>query len=332
MVILNYLKKKHLNSIDLNSLKVDTWPELHGVIAYLQAIKKGEINRKDIDPEQLENELKPKRFGVNTCLELMKEYFIQNQNMEFLTWTKLSIFIDIYYKLFLGFSRCGYFLAEFTQRSQLRIDILQTLLKSCDQFTSVSVEAVRNSQRSVNESNVSFSDAVVRWDTTKPFTVVFTDTDVPLFVYKKVNDIPHSLVAEFQSYKQITRSTDSLLSNFDALTHVQFFLKLVKLSKKYDSKSICKNCFNQYKHTVEQCTECNTPDTLLHPAKAKSQDIETTLENMGRKLEATYVLTPDNYIKMLLIYLRVQSGVPVLIMGETGKIILSLRKLFAKVG
>ncbi|CAF3869945.1 unnamed protein product [Rotaria sp. Silwood1] len=331
MVILKYLKKKHLNSIDLNLLKVNTWPEFHGVIAYLQAIKKGEINGKDINPEQFENELKQKRFSVNTCLELMEEYFIQNQNMEFLTWTKLSIFIDVYYKLFLGFSRCGYFLAEFTRGSQLRIDILQTLLKSSDQFTSVSVEAVRNSQRSVNESNISLSEAVVRWDTIKPFTVVFTDTDVPLFVYKKVQDVPRSLVAEFESYKRITGSTDLLLPNFDALTHVQFFLKLVKLSKKYDNKPICKNCFHQYEHTVEQCTECNTPDTLLHPVKAKSQDIETILENMGRKLEATYVLTPDNYIKMLLIYLRVQSGVPVLIMGETGKIILRLRRLFAKV-
>jgi hypothetical protein len=301
---------------------VNTWPELHGVVAYLQAIKKGEINMKDISKEQLEKELEQKRFDVNTCLELLKEHFIQNQNVEFITWTKLSIFIAIYYKLFLGFSRCGHFLVEFMQRSQLRVNILQTLLQSSDQFTSVSVEAVRNSQRSVNDSNFSLCEAVVRWDTTKPFTVVFTDTDDPLFIYRKVDEVPCSLVAEFKSYSQIIRSTDqqSLLPDYDTLTHVQFFLKLVTLSKKYFSKSICKNCFNQYQNTEEQCTECKTPGTLIQPAKASTREIETILEKMGRKLETSYVLTPDNYIKMLLIYLRVQSGVPVLIMGETGKI------------
>ncbi|CAF1607231.1 unnamed protein product, partial [Rotaria magnacalcarata] len=39
---------------------------------------------------------------------------------------------------------------------------------------------------------------------------------------------------------------------------------------------------------------------------------------MGEKIQSEYVLTADNYIKMLLVYLRVQSNIPVLIMGETG--------------
>lgn len=320
IIVLNYLKRKHLDSIDLHSLKVNAWPELHGVVSYLQAIKSGEINKKNITQQQLENELQQKRFDVNTCLELLKEYLIENQNAEFITWTKFSIFIAIYYKLFLGFSRCGHFLAEFMERSPLRLNILQTLLQSSDQFTSKSVEAVRNSQRSVNESNFSLSEAVVRWDTTKPFTVVFTDTDDPLFVYRNVQDVPHSLVAEFESYRRLTRSTDqrSPLPDYGSLTHVELFLKLVTLSKKYFSKNICKDCFNQYASTVVQCTECQKPDTLLQPAKASTRDIEAVLAKMGQKLETSYVLTPDNYIKMLLIYLRVQSGVPVLIMGETG--------------
>ncbi len=324
MIVLNYLKKKHLDSIDLNSLKVKDWPEIHGVMAYLQAIKKGEINRRNISLGE--------RFDVNICLELLKEHFIQKQNVEFITWTKLSIFVAIYYKLFLGFSSCGHFLAEFMQGSQLRVNILQTLLGSSNQFTSISVETVRNSQRSVNESNFSLNEAVVSWDTTKPFTVVFTDTNDPLFVYRKVKDVPRSVIAEFDNYKRITRNTESLLPDYNTLTHVQLFLKLVTLSKKYFNKSICENCFSQYEHTVHQCTECKTPGTLLQPAKAKTRDIETILEKMGRKLETVYVLTPDNYIKMLLIYLRVQSGVPVLIMGETGKIRVSLTRLSTTAG
>jgi ABC-type uncharacterized transport system fused permease/ATPase subunit len=35
-------------------------------------------------------------------------------------------------------------------------------------------------------------------------------------------------------------------------------------------------------------------------------------------LNGEYVLTTDNYLKMNVIYLRVQAKVPVIIMGETG--------------
>jgi hypothetical protein len=47
-------------------------------------------------------------------------------------------------------------------------------------------------------------------------------------------------------------------------------------------------------------------------------DIDKFQEFIAEKIRLEYVLTPDNYLKMLLIYLRVQSGLPVLIMGETG--------------
>jgi hypothetical protein len=40
---------------------------------------------------------------------------------------------------------------------------------------------------------------------------------------------------------------------------------------------------------------------------------------IAERLRSKYVLTSDNFIKMLLIYMRIQSGIPVLIMGETGK-------------
>ena len=236
IIVVNYLNKKHINEIDLNSIKMQEWPEIHGVIKYLQAIKNGKINWEDIS---IENELACKSFEVNSCLELLKEYFIQIQNSEFITWTKLRILIYIYYQLFSGFSRCGHFLVEFMEDSQLRMNILQTLLQSSSQFTSVSVETVRNSQRYVNESNYLLCDAVVRWDTTKPFTVVFTDTDDPLFVYKTLKDIPRSVINEFDIYQRIMRNTgqDSLLSDYETMTHVQLFLKLITLSKKYFRKN-----------------------------------------------------------------------------------------------
>ena len=39
------------------------------------------------------------------------------------------------------------------------------------------------------------------------------------------------------------------------------------------------------------------------------------IENQSK---SNYVLTTDNYLKMNVIYLRIQSKIPVIIMGETG--------------
>ena len=72
---------------------------------------------------------------------------------------------------------------------------------------------------------------------------------------------------------------------------------------------------------MQKCTTCDTYDTLIKPAsKEKQEDLTQFQKDIAAKLQSEYALTPDNYVKMLLIYLRVQSNLPVLIMGETGKI------------
>jgi hypothetical protein len=79
-------------------------------------------------------------------------------------------------------------------------------------------------------------------------------------------------------------------------------------------------CFKQYEYTELQCTNCPTKDVLIRPGlPEENQDIEGFQKIIAKKLLSEYVLTADNYIKMLLIYLRVQSNLPVLIMGETGR-------------
>jgi hypothetical protein len=44
----------------------------------------------------------------------------------------------------------------------------------------------------------------------------------------------------------------------------------------------------------------------------------TSTLSAGDTLQAGYVLTPDNVLKMAMIYMRIQSSVPVVMMGETG--------------
>ncbi|CAF5091258.1 unnamed protein product, partial [Rotaria sp. Silwood1] len=191
-----------------------------------------------------------------------------------------------------------------------------------NQFTSLSVEAVRKQQRSAASGEPTiFSDAIVRWDTIQPFTLVFTSSDEPLFVYKKPTDVPQALVKYFEFYYQalgqnkIMRNT--IFLDYTTLSHGQLFLKLASLSRKYFNKSICPQCFGQYDFKQQKCDKCESKNILIRPKSFDHKDIEQFQLDIAKKLEAEYVITPDNFIKMLLIYMRIQSGIPVLIMGET---------------
>ena len=339
-----------------------TWEELHSesedvqlVVRYLKAIANGTINTKNIDENTKNVQDKA------TCSQLLKKHFIKNENTKFISWTQLRIFISIYHRLFFSFARCAYFYADPKNSSSLRFDILKNLLDSSDQFTSLSVEQVRENQRLIYESETSvpFSEAIIRWDKSRPFTLIFTFDNEPLFIYKQVDNVPNSLKLAFSCYYetmnndnalQITRNSRFLsffsrdrslagaernkapiidpqyqLQQFfadpNSMTHEEFFLRLTLLSTKYSThKPICSKCNYQYEHNIEQCTLCSEINTLVRPnAQNYQQHLESFQKHIAQELHSKYVFTADNYVKMLLIYLRIQSGLPVLIMGETGK-------------
>ncbi|CAF4794136.1 unnamed protein product, partial [Rotaria sp. Silwood2] len=52
----------------------------------------------------------------------------------------------VFYRLFTGFSRRDYFLCKYVPNKTIRMDLAQTLLQSSNQFTSLSVEAIRRQQ------------------------------------------------------------------------------------------------------------------------------------------------------------------------------------------
>ncbi|CAF3712950.1 unnamed protein product [Rotaria sp. Silwood1] len=307
---------EHINHVDWNKLNVKS-SEIQIVAKYLQAIATEMIIKQDVDLSNL------KELNAITLSRLIQDHFLQNKNLDFITWTQLSIFIAVFYRLFTSFSLCSFFFIKWVHRPALRMDIVQTLLRSSNQFTSLSVEAVRKQQRAVaNNAPEEFSNAIVRWDTVQPFILIFTDTHEPLFIYKRTQDIPPALVEYFKTYYQATGQRKELAENimfpdYDKLSHTEFFIKLASLSRKYFNKSVCPKCFRQYEYKDRLCARCLNID-LIRPASFNDSDVTVFQISIAEKLKNEYVLTPDNFVKMLLIYMRVQSGIPVLIMGETG--------------
>ncbi|CAF3763739.1 unnamed protein product, partial [Rotaria sp. Silwood1] len=307
---------KVVDKVDWMTLNIGN-DKIQAVSNYLQVIVSKTITKQDVNPSMF------KKLDVKTCSDLIQGPFLPKKDVNYITWTQLSIFVAVFHRLFTGFSSCIYFSAGSVPEPRLRMDLVQALLQSSNQFTSLSVEAVRKQQRSATSGEpITFSDAIVRWDTIQPFTLVFTATNDPLFVYKKPTDVPQALVKYFKLYYDACGQSSVMLSimfpDYNYLSHSQLFLKLASLSYKYFNKSICPKCFGQYHIQQEKCDKCASKDVLIRPKSFDNKDIEQFQLDIAKILQADYVLTQDNFIKMLLIYMRVQSGIPVLIMGETG--------------
>jgi hypothetical protein len=316
--IFRYLDSKILKEFNLDDLIYKDERLLY-VTRYLYAIESKIIKDKEIG--HIGEKLLPKEM----CINLMKKYFIQDKDKNYLSWTQLKIFINVFYNLFNGFSQCGYFLVDILQEPQLRMDIIQTFLHSTNQFTSMSVKSVREKQvklDNVEQINDLQNDSVIRWDKTQPFTVVFTHSYDPLFVYKTPKDVPKSLTLYFNALAKsnarwLSNATNHISTDYNELSHLDLFSKLVSLSTKYWNKAICPQCFKQYPYEKDICTECKF--SLMKPKSFNSDHIKQFQKQISELLEKEYVITPDNYIKMLLVWLRITSDLPVIIMGETGK-------------
>ncbi|CAF1398652.1 unnamed protein product, partial [Rotaria sordida] len=334
IIILQNLEKHQIPLIEWNQMNIHYLAGIKLVINYLQAIDKQIINQTDINEENLEE------IDKMTCAKLLRKQFIGKKDDKQISWTRLKILVTIYNYLFSGFSKCGYFLSEFTKNSQLRMDILQYLLKSSDQFTSLSVESVRKNQRSTSNDNLKLDEAIIRWDKLQPFTVIFTDSNDPLFVFKKRDDIPRSLINAaitpvrkrfFNRFlffnkekveRQQQKQQELLFPDHNQLKHSDFFMRLASLSSKYFIKSVCNICFKQHEYNVQICMNCGNKGQLIRPKKEeeefKDSDIKEFQLKFANIFEKEYVWTPDNYVKALLIYLRVQCRLPVILIGETG--------------
>jgi len=330
-------------SIPCQSIEHIDWKQFHVteqvqfVCNYLKAMADQSIIRKDIYRENV------KQLSVSECAALLQHNFFpaNTSASRNVSWIKVFLYVSILDKLFYGFSKCGFFSTVFLPDKELkqsRMDLLKAFLESIREFTSVSVENVREQQRLTRTRTNTpllqkFSDAIISWNQIRPFMLIFTPTFDPIFVYKTEQNIPQSVKTYINDYDKKAHSkrsfwnrssskvTKSIFPDYRKLEHEQLFHKLIELSSKYTLKAVCPRCFQTYNFDVETCMICSDePVKLERPDSLSDESSDKFKTRIASLIKTTYVITPDNFIKMLLVYLRVESNVPVLIMGETGRL------------
>ncbi|CAF4582521.1 unnamed protein product, partial [Rotaria sp. Silwood2] len=134
----------------------------------------------------------------------------------------------------------------------------------------------------------------------EPFTLVFTVTDDPIFVYKKPADVSAALVKYFEAYSKANKDNKEkdMFPDYTKLSHTEFFIRLASLSQKYLNKAICPNCFRQYEIGEQHCQICSINNILIQPKTFNNTDVLSFQTNIAKRFRNEYVLTEDNFIKM----------------------------------
>jgi len=335
--ILGYLQKEDIEKIKLHELEYKS-TKIQFVCHYLKGLGNKSLGNHDLE----EHDIKNKTIPRVECVQLLLQIFLKIHDESYLSYTQLNIFINALYSLFKSFSESGFFRFNILSQStnlnekgsifikdeiimKMRLNLIEGLVLAADQFTSKSVETVRNNQKEsmklaktkvLEDANEVLGKAIVSWENTRPFTVVFSYDQSPIFVYKHLNDIPKEVLEGIAYQEKALKSMGipgESLKDYQKFTQIDFFTTLSSLTNRLRVRNICLKCYRKYEKTFQKCIDCE--ELLMLNNKKNPQDF---VEEVARCFAKDYALTPDNFIKMLLIFSRVQQNIPIIIMGETG--------------
>ena len=189
------------------------------------------------------------------------------------------------------------------------------------------MENVKISQNSIlksfedeKEVEINLIDSTIKWENSNQYIMIFFYEDyiniyrspeqVPLFIKKFLNcqNLIHS--------KKIT-DPKVLEQEFKKCGNGDQYLENYS---NYKSQELIKKLINCYK-IFSLKTEAGNND--LYKVRLKNR--------VNEAIDTGYILTPDNFLKMNLIFLRSMSELPSIIMGETGCGKTSLLRFFIEV-
>ena len=349
---LQYLKKIHIEKLDLSRLIINE--KIRHVCTYLKAYETGLIDKEEFRFNKPKNKEefrfnkpknkeefrfnKPKNIAFNNevIIELINKYFLKNC-ISFPTFHQLSVFFNILSQMLINFENSTYSPEMINIQKKemkgipsaiydnLRSTIFESLLETTKEFTNI--DSVRDNQISAF-SKLEDKDSILiaenkfckAWENSSHFSMLFVDDGSFICIYRDSKIIPKN-IKEFlfiQKYLE-TMSTSSIQSKF-----------LQSLSNKLASNEIEAENYNEM--TCDQLIEKLVTFYFQFSSRNSGQIPKeqykpiriTELARMG------YVLTPDNFLKMNLIFIRCISNIPLIIMGETGVGKTSLIRFFVR--
>lgn len=281
-------KREHLvwDSYDDFVVSTEINSPVQVVCQYLQCLKKGQLDKKDIvfSGKNCEAPLEP-----YICRSLLKEFIPDDISTSFST---VNIFLHSLADQLKKMACSSYFkvsrISEMVGHKSIpivRSTLVEALLGASKEFASKSIKTCRTSQASTIEAGEDVqelsdilkqrAEGMIRWEDSNHLIFVFHSQNIQTLspLYREIRIVPSHIKSLFES--QMKRA----LQDFKQMNQMELQSMLQKVAR-------------------------------ANPLPLSADILDA--------LNSEYALTPDNLLKMVLIMLRVKSHIPVIVMGETG--------------
>ena len=318
---LKFLKEKKLSDKDII---------IKGVS--LSAKDLGQLINMNYVPQDIFEEAKP--LSVKECYSLIKEYI----GIKFPSYYQINSFIDVLSgqlrKFSMNFQLSAAFLIQCENMfkslkgknlKQLRVAMVNSFIKNTIHFTQGAFDSLLNSQSSAynitikqgkyNEMAQNEKAVEVLSDPTKKGKkITCREINPALVFFHEGNGQDFSIIT---NDKPNTKEYSNLLEIRKIPIMIQNQLNIENGSAKREEIPKELKNYNLLKHKsfweeVKQILNINNP--ILNENKDPNKpEIKSIEEIVG-----DYVFTADNFVKMVLILLRIRANIPIIMMGETG--------------
>ena len=290
-------KREHLKweNYDNFLVSMESNSPVQVVCQYLDHLQKGIVDSRDL---QFGSHSSIGSLPPSHCRKLLRDHFGGVDNLSF---TNVNIFLNVLADQLKKMSCSSFFrvsrILEMTGDKTVpvvRSTLVNALIEASKEFSSRSIESCRETQLSTVGANGSSEEA----------TPLSCRNDFAEMVKQRVEGMirwedSNHLIFVFHS--QNVQTISPMYRDLGMVPHhIQSLFESQMKRKMQDFGSM---------------TQDELLTLLQKVARANPQPLSASTMKV---LNAEYALTPDNLLKMVLIMLRVRSGIPVLVMGETG--------------
>ena len=304
------------------------------VCNYLKLLKSGKISDKDLNIKNVSFEYFPEDESIQTkldavslpqkeCEDLIKEYI----GIKYPTYYQINAFINSLSGQLKKFSMNVQLNAGFLIENgkiinkpnlkKIREIMLNGFIKNTQHFTQGAFEKLLNSQMDTYNVGVKHGEykeeeqeevaikalsnlqEIINFDKIKPSLIFFHEGEGQEFSIISTNE------PKEQEYKDLLelRKTPVILQN------------LVQVKKEEVPESLNNYISFKHKDFLKEIREIlNIKNPIYNSDKnGQNKNLKSIEEIVGE-----YVFTADNFIKMVLILLRIRENIPIIMMGETG--------------
>lgn len=308
---INFEFKNNPNFYDKYKINPMNVGNILNTLNYLKLLKNGKIN--EILP--LANLLMEAIMGdVDSIKEdydsLIKEYFIKNFPSKNLlpNYGQIRIFCELLSKLISYLDECREMEPKKLKENQKQFPVLEKIrerivlsyIEFVIKFSSLTYESILENQEIASKNQ-------------------------KIMGYKLPNELKEKLVQKLNSKRIIS---------YDEIRPSLILFNSIPKGKEYEGLNKC-SIITAYREDTEQYGELSefyerylNQGTLYSLSEFGAPQFIFELENIcltpetersNIKLElSNYEFTMDNFVKMILIYLRIRSNVPLILLGETG--------------